>query len=336
MVVRKWDGLQTYHLIGNIFSFVYKGAMNKTTQIITIECQHLEMRYPHLRLQNHQVLEKLTVSIERYGQLKPVLVIPESLHQWILVDGYHRVQALRRLNKDTVEAEVWDCDITEALLMVLKNRSNRPSGIFEEALLLHELHHQQGLSQTILASRIGRDQSWVSRRLSLVEHLPDSILKALWEGSVSLWTCMRVLAPMARAIPEHAQHLLEHLLKHAYSTREVQLFYEHYQKSNHQARTRMLDEPALFFKAQRFLEMENQAATLRKGPEGKWRFQCQVLVTALLALKGLVPDVFYKQTLQACRQPLEEWKEVADKLNELTQVIRELTDANQRPASNNL
>lgn len=325
------------HLIGNSLSFVYKGAMNEIVQqTITIECQYLEMRYAHLRVQNRQVLEKLVVSIERYGQLKPVVVVPESLHQWILVDGYHRVQALRRLNKDTVEAEVWDCNITQALLMVLKNRSNRPSGIFEEALLLHELHYQHGLSQTILASRIGRDQSWVSRRLSLVDHLPDSILKALSEGSLSLWICVRVLVPMARAIPEHAQRLLGHLLKHAYSTREVQLFYEHYQKSNHQARTRMLDDPALFFKAQRLLTIENQAATLRKGPEGKWRFQCQVIVTALLALKGLAPDVFYRQMPQACRQPLEEWEEVADKLNELTQVMRRLMDANQRSTPNNL
>lgn len=305
-------------------------------QIITIEFQYLEMRYAHLRAQSRQALEKLIVSIERHGQLKPVSVIPGVPHQWVLIDGYHRVQALRRLNKDTVEAEVWDCDITEALLMVLKNRCNRPSGIFEEALLLHELHYQHGLSQTILASRIGHDQSWVSRRLSLVDHLPDSILKALSEGSLSLWICVRVLVPMARAIPEHAQRLLGHLLTHAYSTREVQLFYEHYQKSNHQARTRMLDDPTLFFKAQRLLSMENQAATLRKGPEGEWRSQCQVLVTALLALKGLVPNVFYRQTPQACRQSLAEWKEVTDKLNELTQVIRRLTDANQRPTPNNL
>lgn len=309
--------------------------MNKIAQTITIECQYLEMRYTHLRTQNRQALQKLIVSIEQYGQLKPVSVIPESSPRWILIDGYHRVRALKSLHKDTVEAEVWNCDLTEALLMVLKNRSNRSCGILEEALLLHELYSQHGLSQNVLASRTGRDQSWVSRRLSLVDHLPDSILKALSEGSISLWTCERVLAPMARAIPEHAQRLLEHLLKHAYSTREAQFFYEHYQKANHQSRNRMLESPDLFFKAQRLLTMENQAATLRKGPEGKWRSQCQVLVTALLALKGLAPDVLYRQPPQACRQFLEEWEETAYKFNEVTQVIRRLTDAHQRPTSNN-
>jgi ParB/RepB/Spo0J family partition protein len=285
-------------------------------QIITIECQYLQMRYAHLRAQSRQVLEKLVVSIERYGQLKPVSVIPESPHQWVLIDGYHRVQALKRLNKDTVEAEVWDCDVTQALLTMLKNRSNRPSTIFEEGLLLHELHSQHGLSQNVLASRIGRDQSWVCRRLSLVDHLPHSILKALSEGSISLWVSERVLAPMARAIPDHAQRLLEHLLKHVYTTREIQFFYGHYQKANQQTRTRMLEEPELFFKAQRLLTMENQATTLRKGPEGKWRSQCQVLVTTLLALNELAPNVFYRQTSQACHQSLAEWKEVTGRLNE--------------------
>lgn len=307
-----------------------------TDKHMTIEYHCLQMRYAHLRVHNPKTIEKLATSIEQYGQLAPVTVVPETTHKWVLIDGYHRVKALRRLGKDTIEAEVWNCNAEEALLTMLKNRSIHTTGIFEEALLLHELYSQHNLSQHDLATRVGRDQSWISRRISLVDHLPHSILKALSEGSVSLWVSERVLAPMARAMPDHAQRLLEHLLKRVYSTREVQFFYEHYQKANQQVRTKMLEEPELFFKAQRLLTIENQAATLRKGPEGKWRFQCQVLITALLALKELAPDAFYRQTPQACRQFLAEWKEVTDKLNELTQIIGRLTDANQRPTPNNL
>jgi ParB/RepB/Spo0J family partition protein len=296
-------------------------------QPITLEHHCLHMKYAHLRTQNRQSLEKLMTSMERHGQLKPVAVIPEGMRQWILIDGYHRVQALKRLGKDTVDAESWDCDVAEALLIMLKNRSLRPSGILEEALFLHELYSQHGLSQAVLAARTGHDQSWVSRRLSLVGHLPESIWSALSQGSISPWVCMRVLAPMSRAIPGHAHQLLDHLLNNAYSTRDMQFFYEHYQKSNRQARNRMVDEPALFFKAHRLLATEKHAAALRKGPEGKWRFQCQALVTALCELSTLAPGVFYKQTVEACHQSLEEWKGVTDKLTELTQTIRRLTNA---------
>lgn len=304
-----------------------------TKSIMTLEYHCLEMRYAHLRVQSRQVIEKLSLSIERYGQLQPVIVIPEAARQWVLIDGYHRVKALKRLSKDTVVAEVLDCGIQEALVMMLKRHSGRTCGVFEEALLLYELYSQHGLCQSILANRTGRDQSWISRRLSLVGHLPCSVLKSLSEGSISLWVCERVLAPMARAIPEHAQCLLEHLLEYPRKTREVQLFYEHYQKSNHQARTRMLDDPELFFKAQRLLATQKQATLLKKGPEGQWQLQCQSLVTALSALNGIAPTVFYKQPPKVCRELLGAFEVVAGLFSEVTDTIRRTTDVNLRSAA---
>jgi ParB/RepB/Spo0J family partition protein len=303
-----------------------------TKSIMTLEYHCLEMRYAHLRVQSRQVIEKLALSIEQYGQLQPVTVIPEADHQWILIDGYHRVKALKRLGKDTIEAEVWGCDIQEALIMMLKKHFGRPSGVFEEALLLHELYSQHGLCQSILASRTGRDQSWVSRRLSLVGHLPCSVLKALSEGSISLWVCERVLVPMARAIPEHAQCLLEHLLECPRTTREMQLFYEHYQKSNHQARTRMLDDPELFFKAQRLLASQKEATLLKKGPEGQWQLQCRSLFTDLSALKGIAPTVFYRQPPKVCHELLGAFEVVVGLFSEVTDTIRRTTDVNLRSA----
>lgn len=68
-------------------------------QIITLEHHCLQLRYSHLRALNHQVIEKLMVSIEQYGQLKPVVVIPETMNQWVLIDGYHRVTSSRALGQ---------------------------------------------------------------------------------------------------------------------------------------------------------------------------------------------------------------------------------------------
>jgi ParB/RepB/Spo0J family partition protein len=308
-------------------------------QVMTIEHHCLLMRYAHLHAQNHRTIEKLMGSIEQHGQLMPVVIVPEAVHQWVLIDGYHRVNALKRLGKDTVEAEVWNCDTTEALLMILRSFPTRSSGVFEEALLLHELHNQHGLSQNDLATRVGRDQSWISRRLSLVDHLPDSVLKVLLQGisqgSLSLWVSVRVLAPMARAIPEHAQRLLTYLLKHAHSTREMKTFYDYYQKSNHPARAKMVDNPELFFKSQRFLETQKQTTALKKGPEGEWQCKCHSLTTLLSELAVLAPSVFFRQKPENCSQPLQEFKKATDKFDELTKTIGELTDVTQRASSDN-
>mgnify|MGYP001792088307 CR=1 FL=1 len=204
-----------------------------TKNIMTLEHHCLRTRYQHLRLHKQGALEKLATSIQTHGQLVPVVLVPESLNQWVLIDGHLRVQAFKRLGKDTVEVEVWECDTTEALLMVLKSHSSRTLEVLEEALLLQELHVQHNLSQNELATRVGRDKSWISRRLSVLECISNNVLNALLSNAISLWSVMRVLAPLARANSNHSEKLLIYLLKHFRTTRELQLFYHHYDKSNH-------------------------------------------------------------------------------------------------------
>ena len=295
-------------------------------RVITVEHQCLELRHTHLRVQNPQVIAKLMISIEAHGQLVPVVIVPEKTSSWVLIDGYHRVKALKHLGKDTIEAEVWDCSLSDALLMTLRDKLTRASGIVEEALVLHELYTHHDLSQETLAKRMGRGQSWVSRRLSLVEHLSESLFDALTRGSLSLWVCGRILTPMARAIPEHAQCMLDYLLKHPHSTREMQLFYDHYQSSNGITRARMVADPALFFKAHACVELNKQAMALRKGVEGEWSSHCQTLTLHLSALTDLAPSIFFRQTEEGYSQPLEDFNRTTLKFEDLSQKIRTLTD----------
>ncbi len=296
-------------------------------QIMSVEHHCLRLRYAHLHAQNSRTLETLTTSIEQYGQLVPVIIVPEKEDdQWVLIDGYHRVKVLKRLGKDTIEAEVWNCPIEEALMRMLRNHPTHTPGILEEALVLHELHSHCGLSQQELAAQMGRKQSWVSGRLSLVENLPDSIIDVLSKGTLSLWVCVRILAPIARAISEHAQCLLTYLLKHSHSTREMQSFYDHYQRSTHQARSKMVEHPDLFFKAQKLMETNAQTAALKKGPEGEWEAQCQALIALLSELTLLAPSIFFRQKREMSRGPLQEFKRATSKVDELTKTIRGLID----------
>jgi len=295
-----------------------------TKHAMEIEFHCLKMQYEHLHIHPPKALEKLTTSIEHYGQLVPVVVVPEAEHEWTLIDGYQRVKALKRLGKDTVEAEVWPYTLPDAFIMLLKGASPHCSGILEEALVLHELYTQHKLSQKTLATRMGRDRSWISRRISLVEDLSESVLDGISNGSLSLWVGSRILAPLARATPAHATRLLNHLLTHTHSTREVASFYEHYQKSNQQERTRMVDSPELFFKAQRFLEDEKQAKVLKEGPEGQWRVQCRALTTLLSDLMVLAPQIFFRQTQEASGPSLQELKQATLTFEKLTTTIQEL------------
>lgn len=307
-----------------------------TKSLITIEHHCLQLPYASLRIPRRHLLDRLVLSMENHGQLVPVVVVAKETNQWILMDGYLRVNALRRLNKDTINCEVWNCDLTEALLMLLTEHQSRPWEAFEEALLLHELHTQHGMSQNKIAIKMGRDKSWVCRRLSLLEQLSEPILQAMIEGKLSKWVATRILAPLARANAMHGQHVLNYLLKNHHSTRELQIFYENYQRSNHQQRSRIANDLSLFFKVQKSLVVEKQTHLLQAGPEGKWRTQLNVVRNTLTSLIALASNVF------TVRQETHESIECINILNEakkqfdlLTNTVRSFTDVNERCTTDN-
>jgi transcriptional regulator with XRE-family HTH domain len=171
----------------------------------------------------------------------------------VLVDGYRRVAALRRLGRDTALVEHWACELPAAVLEVLARAQDRPFASIEEALLLRELMQGQGLSQHELARRCGRDVSWVSRRLQLLSGLSDAALAAVRAGKLSAWAATRVVVPLARASAEHADRLLAALAETPLSTRELRRWFDQYQTA---------------VRAVRAEDNRRSGARLRAGPEG--------------------------------------------------------------------
>jgi len=264
-------------------------------EVMRIEHHCLETPYQQLRLSRGQDLQKLTHSIERNGQLLPVVLVPKvpkTEGSWILMDGHLRVQALKRLGTDLIQSEIWDCSPIDALLRLLKERTGHVLEPIEEALWLREIYSQGQLSQNDIAMQLGRDKSWVNRRLTLLSVLPDPILQAMLKGQISLWVATRVLASLARANDTHAQALLKYLLKEPRSSREMQCFYEHYQQSNRPERSKMIQDPNLFFKAHEWALSKKKMDVLSAGPEGQWKQQCHFIFLALKKLIDLRPIVF--------------------------------------------
>jgi len=246
-----------------------------------VDLHRLELRFADARLLEPRAVEVLARSIEHSGQLIPcIAVVADDSDRLVLVDGYRRILALRRLGRDTARVESWACDLAQALLTVLARAHGRPWSALEEALLLRELVHGQGLSERDVARRSGRDVSWISRRLQLVCALPDVLLAAVRNGEVSTWAATRVLVPLARANSEHAEQLLKALAANSLSTRELQCWFQHYQCSPAVARAHMVEHPRLFLEALQARDEDRADKRLREGPEG----QCASAVRQLLAL----------------------------------------------------
>ena len=261
-------------------------------QTLESDLHRLELRFASLRMRQPRVVERLARSIEQSGQLVPVVAVGEPQHPWVLVDGYLRIEALRRLARDTARVELWDCPLAQALLIVLVRVQGRTWEPIEEGALIRELITGFELSQREVARQIGRDVSWVSRRLRLVEDLPETLFTALCRGEFSTWAATRVLAPLARANPEQAQTLLDTLQREPLSTRELHTWYQHYRKANRLKRECMLAQPRLFCQALQRQARQQADKALRGGPEGAWLAQVKHLAQRLRGLRQQVPQVF--------------------------------------------
>src|SRR5262245_47336809 len=281
---------------------------------LDVDLHLLELRFAGARLIEPQAVEKLVRSIERDGQIVPLIVVGAGSdtaatdgERLVLIDGYRRVAALRRLGRDRASVERWPCDLTEAVLGVLARTQGRCFAAIEEALLLRELTQGLGVSQREAGRRCGRDGSWVNRRLQLLASLPEVALAAVREGRLSSWAATRVIAPLARANSAHADRLLHAQGQAQLSTRDLRQWFEHYQKARRGIRERMVDHPRLFVQAVNERAEQKSSERLRNGPEGEceadlWRINeliCRVrkrlpmlipipaeLVTALTRAQG--------------------------------------------------
>lgn len=228
-------------------------------EIEEIEIHGLDLRYLHTRVMNEFSVASMKRSLERFGQLSPLVATRGGM---ALIDGYRRVAALKLLGRDTAVVELWPSSNEEAILCLLARSRQREWEAIEQAALLREIL-SRGLTQADLARLIGKDPSWVRRRLDLIESLPEEVLHLIRSGHLSSWAASRVLAPLARANPDHGLALARWVANEGVSTRELASFLAHYRRSGHRIRERMVHQPSLFLKSARAKATEREAAQVQ-------------------------------------------------------------------------
>ena len=167
----------------------------------------------------------------------------------MLVDGYKRVRALRRLSQDLVGATCWDLGEAEALVLDRLMRTGEGATALEQGWLLHELAGRFALSLEDLGRRFARSASWVSRRLALVEELPEAIQEHVRRGALPAHAAMKHLVPLARANPAACTRLVAAIAGQGLTNREVGQLYAAWRDGLPAIRERVLTAPLLFLKA---------------------------------------------------------------------------------------
>lgn len=157
-----------------------------TAEIREIRLESLDERYRRYRLEDRPAERAMQRSLERYGQLSPIVVCM-LLGRPVLVDGFKRLSGARRLKGfPTLAARVLELDEAGAKAAIYTlNRIGRPPQELEQAWIVHALVREDGLSQVDAAALLGRHKSWVNRRLAMWERLAEPVKEELRLGLLS-------------------------------------------------------------------------------------------------------------------------------------------------------
>lgn len=217
-----------------------------------LEFHQLDRRWEHLRVRHPARQRRLLASLAECGQQTPIVVVAAEgqADRYVVIDGYKRIVALEQLGRDTVEAVMWPMSEAAAVLLDRSLRLSERETALEVGWLLAELEQRFGYSLDELARRFDRSVSWVSRRLALVELLPQTIQQQVREGKIGAQVAMKFLVPVARQSLEDCQRMALIFATHHCNTRQAGQLYAAWRGGSAAIRQRILGNPALFFKTQ--------------------------------------------------------------------------------------
>ena len=288
-----------------------------------LEFHQLELRYERLRIVRPEPERRLLASLVEVGQQVPIVVVQgASTSQQVVIDGYKRIRSLRRLGRDTVEASSWPGEEVEALIATRLMQTAETETALEQSWLLLELKQRFGFSLEELARRFGRSVSWVSRRLALVQELPEVVQQRVQRGEIVAHGAAKYLVPLARANRQACLDLVEAMGSTRVTSADLGILYGAYQTGNWVTRQRLLEAPLLFLKSHK--EAQAPAVVVEPGPGDNLLSDLEVLSSAARradrrlrqgALRNLADE--QRQELARCLdQSLHETQRLAERFHQ--------------------
>jgi ParB-like chromosome segregation protein Spo0J len=154
--------------------------------VLHLKREEIGEHYGRYRLHVPEAERAMARSLERYGQLSPVVVCRRE-ERYELIDGFKRLGAARRLAQmGHLSARLLEADERTAKAAIYGlNRAGGRTRELEEAWIIHALVREDGMSQVEVAELLGRHKSWVCRRLALIERLGSQARDELRVGLLS-------------------------------------------------------------------------------------------------------------------------------------------------------
>jgi ParB family chromosome partitioning protein len=151
------------------------------------EVQHLRTdaivpnRYQPRQTFSPQELGELTASLKQSGLLQPILVRRKGDGMYELISGERRWRAAKQAGLETIQAIIRNCTDEESIVLALiENLQRQDLNPIDAARAYHRMMNEFGLTQDIIAQRVGCERSSVANTVRLlnlpvdVQHLIES------------------------------------------------------------------------------------------------------------------------------------------------------------------
>lgn len=156
------------------------------------DVQHLRIdaivpnRYQPRQSFSSQELAELTTSLKQSGLLQPILVRRKGDGIYELISGERRWRAAKEAGLETIQAVIRNCGDDEAVVLALvENLQRADLNPMEVARAYHRMMNEFGLTQDIIARRVGCDRSSIANVVRLI-NLPSEVQQLIESNQLSM------------------------------------------------------------------------------------------------------------------------------------------------------
>lgn len=163
-------------------------------------------------------LEELADSIATLGLIQPITVRKEANGKYIIISGERRWRASKLAGRKTIAAYIREADDRELHEMALvENIQRQDLNAMEIAISLQRLIDECGVTQEMVAQRVGKKRSTVANYLRLIDMCPE--VQAALKGDLITMGHAKAIA----AAPEDMQpSLVRKVIKKELSVRATE------------------------------------------------------------------------------------------------------------------
>ena len=133
-----------------------------------------------------QELAELTASLKQSGLLQPILVRRKGDGIYELISGERRWRAAKEAGLETIQSVIRNCGDEESVVLALvENLQRADLNPMEMARAYHRMMNEFGLTQDIIAQRVGCERSSIANVVRLI-NLPSEVQQLIEMNQISM------------------------------------------------------------------------------------------------------------------------------------------------------